>query len=70
MSDALVTIRSFSDEPSARIARDILGANGIGASIRSDGASGLEPQLAYVGGVRLLVRSEDAEAALELLGDE
>jgi hypothetical protein len=70
MATPLVTVRTFSDEPSARIARDILDANGIDATVRSDGASGLEPQLAYVRGVRLLVRQEDAEAAIELLGEE
>ncbi len=70
MDDATVTIRTYSDEPSAQLARSILEANGIAASVRSDGSSGFEPQLAFVRGVRVVVRGEDAVAALELLGEE
>jgi len=69
MTDALITVRTYPDDPSAQIARAILEANGIEGFVRSDGASGFEPWLAYGGGYRLLVRREEAEAARELLGE-
>jgi len=65
----LFTVRTYPDDPSAQIARAILEANGIEGFVRSDGASGFEPWLAYGGGYRLLVRREEAEAARELLGE-
>ena len=62
-----VLLASFPNEPAALIARAILDANDIPSIVTADGASGLEPQLSYVQGVRLLVRDDDADDARELL---
>lgn len=70
MTDALVTVQTYADDASARVARAILEANGIEGFLRSDGASGFEPWLAYAGGYKVLVRREDLEAARELLEAE
>jgi len=70
MTNSTVSVRTYPDESSALLARSILEANGIGARLQSDGSSGLEPQLAFVRGIRLIVRREDAQAALELLEED
>ena len=70
MSDPLVFIKTYADEPSAHIGRAILEANGIQAAIRSDGASGYEPWLAYSGGYHLVVREHDATTARALLEED
>ena len=62
-----VLLASFPNEPAAQIARAILDANDIPSIVTADGASGLEPQLSYVQGVRLFVRDDDADDARELL---
>jgi len=67
MQDELVVIKTFSDEPSALVARTVLDANGIPSILSSDDAGGMEPQLQFTRGVRLTVRAEDAAAARELL---
>jgi hypothetical protein len=63
----LVIVKTFPNEMAALTARAILEANGIASVVSSDGASGLEPQLLFVNGVRLSVLPENADAARELL---
>jgi hypothetical protein len=62
MPDGIVELKSFPDEPSAWLARAVLAAHGIAAQVLSDGSyPHLHPR------VRLAVRAEDAQVALELL---
>lgn len=70
MTDPLVPIKTYADEPSAHIGRCILEANGIQSAIRSDGASGYEPWLAYARGYHLIVREHDAATARTLLEED
>lgn len=70
MSDDLVLLRTFPDEPTALLAQSILEANGIGSIVSADSAGRMEPQLPFGRGIRLSIRPDDAEAALELLGPE
>ncbi|HEX5004290.1 MAG TPA: DUF2007 domain-containing protein [Gemmatimonadales bacterium] len=70
MTDPLVCIKTYADEPSAHIGRSILESHGIRTAIRSDGASGFEPWLAYARGYQLVVREHDAVAAGALLEEE
>ena len=65
--DEYVVLRQYADELSARIAAMALEANGIPAHVSADTAGGAIPALATVFPVRLIVRAEDAELALELL---
>ena len=64
----LVIVQDFSKEPEAEIARSALEAAGIDAMIQSDTAGHMRTHIAWSGaGFRILVREEDAAAALEIL---
>jgi hypothetical protein len=64
---SLVVIRSFSDRFEADLAQSALEAAGIDAIVRSDDAGGMRPALTFANGAQLVVRSEDAERADEIL---
>jgi hypothetical protein len=68
-SDDLVTIRSFSSESEALIAKSALDAFGIDCILSSDDCGGQRPHLALVNGVRLFVRSEDFGQAEDVLAN-
>jgi hypothetical protein len=62
-----VTIRTFSSHDAANIARSNLEAHGIACWANADDCGGMYPNLTAPGGVRLSVRTSDAEAAIALL---
>ena len=62
-----VTIRTFSSHEAAELAAANLEAHGIECWINADDCGGMYPNLTTAGGVRLLVRAPDAEAAVDLL---
>ena len=62
----LVVVGTFLSQIEADMARGALEAADIESMISADDAGGLRPHL-WMGGVRLLVRSEDAEQALRIL---
>jgi hypothetical protein len=67
MTDAaLVVVGTFLNQIEADMARGALEAADIESMISADDAGGLRPHL-WMGGVRLLVRAEDAEQAAEIL---
>ena len=63
---ALTTVRTCTSIVEAEVARTALEAAGIEATIRHDDCGGQGPQLGLMG-VELLVRSEDAARAEEIL---
>lgn len=63
---ALVVVGTFLNQIDADMARATLEAAEIESMISADDAGGLRPHL-WMGGVRLLVRAEDAERAIEIL---
>ena len=63
----LVTIQTFTNQLEADIAKGALDAFGIDCMISRDDAGGQRPHLAFSGGMRLMVRAEDAERAAEVL---
>ena len=65
--DRLVVVRTFLNRIDADLAQGALEAAGIDAMVGADDAEGNQPGL-WMGGVRLLVREEDAEDAAEVLG--
>jgi hypothetical protein len=65
--ERLVVIRTFLNPIDADLAQGALEAAGIDAMVSADDAEGNQPQL-WMGGVRLLVRAEDAAQASEILG--
>jgi hypothetical protein len=67
MSD-IEEIARFSGEFEAQVAKAHLASVGIEANMVTDDGGGAFPNLSMLtGGVRLAVRSEDAEAAMEAL---
>jgi hypothetical protein len=65
-----VIIRTFGSHDSAELARSNLEAHGIECWVNADDCGGMYPNLTAPGGVRLLVRTSDAEAAIALLNVE
>ena len=62
----LVVVGTFLNQVEADMARGALEAADIESMISADDAGGLRPHL-WMGGVRLLVRAEDAEQAVRIL---
>jgi hypothetical protein len=63
----LVVVQTFRDRFAARIAKTALDAAGIDSLIRSDDEGGLQPGMAFINGVELVVRAEDVARAGEVL---
>ena len=63
----LVVIRTYNNKFDVDIARTTLEAAGIESMIRSDDYGGSGPNLSFIRGIDLLVRSEDAEEADQIL---
>lgn len=64
---ALVTIRIFTGESEAMIAKSVLEAAGIDCMISCDDCAGYQPTLSIVNGIRLVVRSDDSALAEKVL---
>src|ERR1700690_3175230 len=62
-----VTIRTFGSHEATELAVANLEAHGIECWVNADDCGGMYPNLTTAGGVRLLVRASDAEAAVALL---
>jgi len=70
MSDTqLVVVSTFLNQIDAEMAQGALEAAQIESMVSADDAGGLRPHL-WMGGVRLLVRAEDAEQASEILAQK
>ena len=65
--DQLVVVGTFLNQIDADVAKGALEAADIESIISADDAGGQRPHL-WMGGIRLLVRAEDAEEAVEILG--
>jgi hypothetical protein len=66
-SDRLVVVRTYLNPIDAELAQGALEAAGIDSMVNADDAEGNQPPL-WMGGVRLLVREQDAEEAGKVLG--
>jgi Putative prokaryotic signal transducing protein len=66
MDDSLVTVGTFLNHIEADLAKSALEAAGIESMILSDDCGGVRPHL-WMGGVKLLVRDDDAQRAIEIL---
>jgi hypothetical protein len=62
-----VTLRTFGNHEAAELAVANLEAHGIECWVKADDCGGMYPNLTTAGGVRLLVRASDADAAVALL---
>ena len=65
----LVAIRTFSSESEALIAESALEAFGIDCTLSSDDCGGQRPSLTMANGIRLVVRSSDADLAEDVLAN-
>ena len=64
----LVCVKTYNSRLEAELDKGLLDSQGIQAMISADDAGGMRPDLLWsTGGVRLLVKDEDAGNALELL---
>src|SRR5690242_68109 len=71
MPENLITLWRYRDLPEALIARSKLDAEGFDCFLADDNIVGLEWYWSnFVGGVRLRVREDDSESALEVLAQE
>ena len=71
MSDAdLVIVRTFLNPFDAELAKSALQAADIRSIVQADDAGGVQPGLWVGRGVGLLVRTEDAARANEVLGKD
>jgi hypothetical protein len=66
MDDSLVTVGTFLNHIEADLAKSALEAAGIESLILSDDCGGVRPHL-WMGGIKLLVRDDDAQRAIEIL---
>jgi hypothetical protein len=69
-ADGLVTIRNFTSEFEAQIAKAALDSFGVDCMLSHDDCGGQRPHLAMGGGIRLRVKSADAGRAEEVLANE
>jgi len=68
---SLVCVKTFADRLQADMARLLLEANGITASVSADDMGGMRPDLAFTsGGVKLFVLDDNADKALALLNED
>ena len=67
MPEETVVLKVFTTEMDAKMARDVLGDEGIKAFVFKDDAGGMEPHLQRTNGVRLVVNRVDAERARKIL---
>lgn len=66
-SPGLICIKVFKSQLEAGLARGLLETNGIESVVSTDSAGGMRPDLELIRGVRLLVRRENAQEALDVL---
>ena len=70
MPGSPLVVATFTLPTEAEMARELLESNGIDAVVRDAGLVGVHPWLSNaVGGVKLVVSSDDAELAREILED-
>ena len=64
----IVCIKTYNSRLEAELAKGLLDSHDIQAMISADDAGGLRPDMLWgTGGVRLLVKREDAQNALDVL---
>lgn len=66
--DGLFVIRTFANELNARLAESVLEANGIESIVVGDDSSGWQPYFAALHPFRLMVKGDDVEDAVAILG--
>lgn len=65
--EQFVTLKIFTDELNAQMAKNLLEAASITVKIQSDNAGGMMPHLSFSNGIKVLVLKSDFEKAQDLL---
>ena len=65
----LTCIETYGSRDEAELARSFLESNGIDAIVFADDCGGARPHLQISEGVRLMIKQEDKEMALQLFED-
>jgi Putative prokaryotic signal transducing protein len=65
----LVVVHTFGNRQEADLATGALAAAGIEAIIQADSGGGMQPSIAWAGGVQVIVRAADAKAARAILDE-
>lgn len=65
----LICIKTYNNRFEANLAKGLLVTNGVEAVVSGDDAGGSYGSIVAFGGIRLLVKEEDVQEALELLKD-
>jgi len=63
----LVVVATFKSRPEAEMAKSALDAAGIESMLQADDAGGLQPGLWEGRGIAVVVRSDDAQTARDIL---
>jgi len=69
-NDKIIILEYFTSENEALFAQGKLISENINSFITKDDGGGMEPQLAYTGGVKLLINEKDLEVAEKILKDK
>lgn len=67
MSEEIVVLRVFDNEVEAQMTQQMLRDAGVATFIFKDDGGGMEPHLQRTNGVRLLLNSDDAVRAQDIL---
>jgi hypothetical protein len=67
MMEETIVLKVFAAEIDATMAQEVLQDEGIKAFVFKDDGGGMEPHLQRTNGIRLVVKSSDAERAREIL---
>lgn len=65
----MTVIKIFNTRIEAELAKSLLAANGITSQISADDQGGMQPSLAFSGGVKLTVFEQDADKAIKIIED-
>lgn len=62
-----ITVKVFTDELEAAMAKNLLDTSGIPTRLQSDNAGGVMPHLSFSNGIKLMVPAANLEKAQDLL---
>jgi len=66
----IISVKAYLHRHEAELAKGILGANEIDCYVAADDSGGMQPYQSFLSPVRLMVKEQDADKALELLGKD
>jgi len=68
--DKIICVKRFLNRHEAELAKGLLDANDVDCYVAADDGGGMRPGQSFASPVRLMVKEQDAEQALEVLGKD